>query len=113
MISLGRDAYLVHLLVWTLPLVLAQLGALLWRFRGAAGEVLRGVLPPALLSTVWLSVGDHFAISAGVWRFGAGKHLGIYVGAVPLEEVLFFLLTNLLVAFGLALFATMRKAGPT
>ena len=48
--------------------------------------------------------GDHLAIRAGVWEFGAGKHLGIYLGAVPLEEALFFLVTNLLVVLGLALF---------
>ncbi len=57
---------------------------------------------------------DHLAISAGVWRFGEGKHLGVYLASVPLEEILFFLITNLLVAVGLALFVALfgrRDAG--
>lgn len=52
---------------------------------------------------VWLVAADHLAIDAGIWRFGAGLHLGVHIGAVPIEEVLFFLVTNLLVALGLAL----------
>ena len=104
----GKSAYLVHLLVWGLPVVLAQLGFLLVHERGRAARLLGAVVPPALLCTVWLSAADHLAISAGVWRFGEGKHLGVYVGAVPLEEILFFLITNLLVALGLALFTSVR-----
>ena len=34
------------------------------------------------------------------------------MGAVPLEEVLFFLLTSVLVALGLTLFTALRPAGP-
>ncbi|HUM13777.1 MAG TPA: lycopene cyclase domain-containing protein [Myxococcaceae bacterium] len=100
----GPTAYLVHLLGWALPVVVVQLGLLAWRYRGHTWGVLRAVLPPALAMTLWLVGGDHLAIRAGVWRFGEGKHLGVYLGAVPIEEALFFLLTNLLVVFGLALF---------
>lgn len=100
----GPAAYITHLLVWALPVLAIQLGVIVWRYREQTLEVLRAVLPPALVVTVWLVAGDHLAISAGVWHFGEGKHLGIYLGAVPIEEALFFLLTNLLVVFGLALF---------
>ena len=100
-----RFAYLVHLLGWGLPLLAAQFVAVIARHRRETPAILRAVLPPALLVTVWLVIGDHFAIAAGVWRFGAGKHLGVYLGQVPLEEVLFFLLTNLFVALGLVLLA--------
>jgi lycopene cyclase domain-containing protein len=99
----GRWAYLVHLLVWTLPLVAGQLALLRWRYGRATPRVLRAVLPPALAVTAWLIAADHLAIAAGIWRFGPGLHLGVYLGTVPLEEALFFLLTNLLVALGLAL----------
>jgi len=101
----GRTAYLFHLLGWGLPVLFAQLVGLGFFYRRRAFAVLRAVLPPALFVTAWLTAADHLAISAGVWRFGEGKNLGIRLGAVPLEEALFFLITNLLVAFGLALFS--------
>ena len=101
----GRTTYLVHLLGWGLPVLFLQL-LLLWHAVGPRlGQLLAAVVPPALWVTVWLILGDELAISAGVWRFGAGTHLGLYLGHVPVEEALFFLLTNLLVAFGLPLFA--------
>jgi len=102
--SAGRWAYLLHLLGWGLPVLALQL-VLLARAWGPRFPVLvRTVLPPALWVTLWLMLGDELAISRGVWAFGEGSHLGVYLGHVPLEEALFFLLTNLLVAFGLALF---------
>jgi lycopene cyclase domain-containing protein len=99
----GRWAYLAHLLGWTVPVLLVQAALLLRRYRGATPRVLRAILPPALAVTIWLVAADHLAIDAGIWRFGPGLHLGISLGAVPLEEALFFLATNLLVAMGLAL----------
>jgi lycopene cyclase domain-containing protein len=99
----GRWTYLVHLLAWGSPVLLAQLLLLVRRYRADTPRVLRAVVPPALAVTVWLAAADHLAIGAGIWRFGSASNLGIRVGAVPIEEILFFLITNLLVAFGLAL----------
>jgi lycopene cyclase domain-containing protein len=99
----GPTAYLVHLLAWGLPVLGLQLAVLVWRYRDRTSEVLRAVLPPALVVSAWLVAADHLAIRAGVWEFPQGKHLGVYLGAVPLEEALFFLVTNLLVVLGLAL----------
>lgn len=98
-----RWAYLVHLLGWGLPVVALQLALLFRHYRARTPRVLGAVLPPALVGGAWLSAADHLAIQSGVWRFGEGRHLGVYVGAVPLEEVLFFFLTSVLVALGLAL----------
>ena len=110
-----RFAYLVHLLGWGLPVLLLQVGVLFTFHRSRWRQVVRAVLPPALISTVWLVAADHLAIREGIWRFGEGLHLGLSIGRVPIEEVLFFLVTNLLVAFGLALFAAplgRRSARP-
>ncbi len=103
----SRWAYLIHLMAWALPLILLQLGALANHYKKRTGAVLRAVLPPAFLVGGYLSLADHLAISAGIWNFGEGKHLGVYVGAVPLEEVLFFVMTSLLVSLGLALFTAL------
>ena len=101
----GRWAYMAHLLTWTVPLLVGQALLVCWRYRSATPRVLRAVLPPALVVTVWLVAADHLAVDAGIWRFGPGLHLGVHLGAVPIEEALFFLVTNLLVALGLALLA--------
>ncbi len=102
-----RWAYLIHLLGWALPLILFQLIALVRHYRARTGAVLRAVLPPALVGGLYLSVADHLAISTGIWNFGEGRHLGLYLGVVPVEEVLFFLLTSVLVSLGLALFTAV------
>lgn len=108
---MSRYAYLEHLLLWTLPVIAGQ-AFLLWRiYRGRLRALVWAVLPPVLVVSAWLTAADHWAISAGVWRFGEGLHLGIYLGAVPLEEALFFVLTNVLVVQGLALFGWKRLLG--
>lgn len=99
-----RWAYLIHLLAWTLPVILIQTVVLVRHYKQRSGAVLRAVLPPAFVVGTYLAVADHLAISTGIWNFGEGRHLGIYLGLVPLEEVLFFLLTSVLVSLGLALF---------
>ena len=102
-----RWAYLIHLLSWSLPFIALQTGLLAWHFRERTGRVLRAVLVPAFVIGLYLALADHLAIREGIWSFGEGKHLGVYVGAVPLEEVLFFLLTSVMVALGLTLFTVL------
>jgi lycopene cyclase domain-containing protein len=102
-----RWAYLFHLLVWAGPFIVLQLGLLVHHFRGRTWAVLRAVVPPALVVGTYLAVADHLAIRAGIWNFGEGKHLGVYVAGVPLEEILFFLLTSLMVSLGLTLFTAL------
>ncbi|MBN8229417.1 lycopene cyclase domain-containing protein [Corallococcus macrosporus] len=104
-----RWAYLIHLLAWTLPVIAIQLAVLVNHYKSRSGEVLRAVLPPALIVGVYLSIADHLAISTGIWNFGEGRHVGVYVGAVPLEEILFFLITSILVSLGLALFTALLR----
>jgi lycopene cyclase domain-containing protein len=102
-----RWAYLIHLLAWSLPFILVQLAALVHHFRSRTWAVLRAVIPPALVVGTYLSVADHLAIREGIWNFGEGKHLGVYVVGVPLEEILFFLLTSVMVSLGLTLFTVL------
>jgi lycopene cyclase domain-containing protein len=103
----SRWAYLTHLMAWALPIILLQLIVLVRHYKQRSGAVLRAVLPPAFILGIYLSVADHLAISSGIWNFGEGKHLGVYLGVVPLEEVLFFVMTSILVSLGLALFTAL------
>ncbi len=105
----SRWAYLIHLMAWALPVILLQLGLLVRHYKERSGAVLRAVMPPALIIGVYLSIADHLAISAGIWNFGEGRHLGVYLGLVPLEEVLFFVMTSMLVSLGLTLFTALLR----
>jgi lycopene cyclase domain-containing protein len=63
----------------------------------------RVVLPAILASTVYLAAADVMAVSAGTWSFDPDSISGLRLGPLPLEEVLFFLVTNTLVVFSTTL----------
>lgn len=97
----GQQAtYLSLIVVWAAPPIALQLafGAdLLW---GERQRVLWGLIP----ATVYLSAADAIAIGAGTWTINPEKSLQIYLGGVlPLEEFVFFLVTNTLVVFAIVL----------
>ncbi len=92
--------YLALILAWALPPILLQLayGAdLLWHQRRL---VVLAILPLFL----YLSAADSLAISSGTWAIDPAQSTGILLGALPLEEAVFFLLTVVLIVFGLTLF---------
>ena len=95
-----RWSYLWHLGTWALPILALQVAIIAWTSRRPMGAVLCIAAVPVVAVTAWLVAADHFAISAGIWHFGEGKTLGVRLGTVPVEEVLFFLMTNALVAGG-------------
>lgn len=91
--------YLGLILVWAGPIVALQWGVggdLLWQRR-------RVVVPAVALSTLYLWVVDGIAIAWGIWWISPDHTLGLAAFGLPLEEAVFFLLTNLLVVFGLTL----------
>jgi lycopene cyclase domain-containing protein len=92
--------YLGLELVWALPPIMLQLafGAdiLLRHYR----LVLLTLLP----LTFYLSAMDILAIGAGTWTIDPAQSLNILLaGRLPIEEFIFFLLTNTLIVFGLTL----------
>jgi len=105
-----RTAYLFHLCVYSLPMLAGMLVLLFRRYRSKTWSVLRAIGLPIVLVAAWLTAADHLAISQGIWFFGADKHLGIYLGVVPIEEALFFLITNSLIGLALALFTNHRAS---
>jgi lycopene cyclase domain-containing protein len=92
--------YLALELVWALPPIALQLafGAdILWRYR-------RIVLLALISLTLYLSAADALAITLGTWTINPEKSLDILIaGLLPVEEFLFFLLTNTLITFGILL----------
>lgn len=87
-------------LAWALPPIALQLafGAdILWRYRR---WVILGIVP----LTLYLSAADALAISGGIWTINPEKSVHWLIGGIlPVEEFLFFLLTNTLVTFGITL----------
>ena len=89
-----RWTYFFHLVGWTAPIFAAQ-----WILvRPILRQNLREVMLASLIGTVFFSVIDSFAIRSGIWHFDHRLILQIYFGPLPLEEVLFFFLTSLLVS---------------
>ena len=91
--------YLALILVWALPPVVLQMALgvdILWRYR----TLIFWTLAPA---TLYLGIADSLAIGAGTWVIDPAQSTGILLGGLPLEEGVFFLLTNVLVVFGMVL----------
>jgi lycopene cyclase domain-containing protein len=95
----GPWRYTALLFAWGLPPILIQLafGAdVLWQER-------RIVIPTILIATLYYALADILAVSAGTWSFNPALVLGLRLGPLPIEEVLFFLLTNVLIVFSVTL----------
>ena len=92
--------YLALILAWALPPIMLQtaFGAdILWGYRHL---VLLGFIVP----TIYLSLADSFAIWSGIWTIDPAQTTGLlFPGGLPLEEFVFFLVTNLLISFGVTL----------
>jgi lycopene beta-cyclase len=92
--------YLGIELVWALPPIMLQIfvGApSIWQHR-------RLILFSILSATIYLSAADTLAISTSIWTIDPSQSLNIFIGGkLPIEEFVFFLLTNTLVVLGLVL----------
>jgi lycopene beta-cyclase len=94
-----RGTYLGLIAAWALPVV-----ALQWAF---GGDLLiarwRLVVLGVALPTSWLWLADALAIRWSIWWISEGATLGWRPFGLPVEEAAFFLITNVLVVFGLVL----------
>lgn len=64
---------------------------------------LRSMLPAIIVPTIFLCHLDSLAVSQGTWFFDQSVLCGLRIGSLPVEEVLFFGLTNVLLVVGLTL----------
>lgn len=92
--------YLSITIFWALPAILPQLlfGAdILWHFRKL---VFWGISIP----TMYLSLIDILALTDTTWSISKAQTTGIlFFGILPLEEVVFFFITNVLLVNGMTL----------
>lgn len=96
----ARWTYLSIILFWALPAILPQLlfGAdILWHYRKL---VFLGILIPG----TYLSLMDILALRETTWSISPLQTTGIlFFGTLPLEEVVFFFITNVMIIFGMTL----------
>jgi lycopene cyclase domain-containing protein len=92
--------YLSLELAWALPPIMLQVAF--------GGDILRRygrlVLLSILSLTLYLSLADFLAIGSGTWEINPAQSLNwLLAGVLPVEEVVFFLITNTLNTFGMVL----------
>jgi lycopene beta-cyclase len=100
--------YLSIILFWALPPIIIQLlfGAdILWHFRKL---VFWSLFVPGL----YLSLMDIVALKDTTWSISPTQTTGLlFLGTLPLEEVVFFFITNILLTFGMTLFLANVSQG--
>ena len=96
----AKWTYLSIILFWALPPIFIQLlfGAdILWRYRKL---IFWAIAVPG----IYLSLMDIVALRETTWSISATQTTGtLFFGILPLEEVVFFFITNALITFGLTL----------
>jgi lycopene beta-cyclase len=96
----AKWTYLSIILFWALPPIILQLffGAdILWHYRRLVGW---SILGPG----TYLSLMDVIALSETTWSISPSQTTGVlFLGILPIEEILFFFITNVLLTFGMTL----------
>lgn len=100
LLTFEKGTYLGLILAWAAPVL-----ALQWAYAGREIWARRRVFALAVgVPTAYLWMADAVAIHLQIWRISPAHTLGPSLGVLPLEEAVFFLVTNLLVVQGMILF---------
>ena len=101
----SAGTYIGLILVWACPPLALQWGlgshTLVKSFKSWA--------PLWIGLSVYLCVADYYAIFKGVWSITPATRTGWGIGHLPVEEILFFTLTNLFVLQGMCLWRAWRR----
>lgn len=105
LLGLERGVYAGLILAWAAPVAALQWGvggevlAARWRLLGTA----------TLLPTLYLWLADRIALENGIWWISPRYTFGWHLFGLPVEEALFFLVTNVIVVQGLMLFLVVGR----
>jgi lycopene cyclase domain-containing protein len=104
-LSKESGTYAGLIMIWAFPPLAMQWGI------GARALIssLNAWMPIWVGFTLYLCLADAYAISEGIWTITPATRSGIEVGILPIEEALFFALTNLFVLQGLCLWQAWRN----
>lgn len=91
--------YLTLILSWALIPVLIQTAFGADILAASLPRILWTVIP----STIYLWAVDYLAIQSGTWVIDPAQTTGIKLGILPLEEMVFFFMTNLIISLGITL----------
>jgi len=98
-LSMPRGLYAGLILCWAGPILMIQ-----WAIGGSLVRAYRRPFLEALLvGSLYLWAADALAIADGIWTIHRATSSGLLLGNLPVEEALFFLVTNLMVLQGLLL----------
>jgi len=92
--------YLFHLFSWGGFFILIQIIA----GRKKIPKYISAIIIPSIVMTIYFSVADSISIGQGIWDFDPLQTTGIRIFNIPLEEILFFLVTNILITEAMILF---------
>ncbi len=93
----GPWTYIIFELGWAVPIIILQF----WFARETIIRQWRLFVAGVMIPFLWLSFADRLAIGDGIWEISLERSLGIFILGLPLEEAVFFLITNLLIVLGL------------
>lgn len=98
----GPGTYLGLILAWAFPFALLTF-TVAGRF--ILTLPLTSTVVPIIIPTVYLWLVDELALGRGTWAIESGTKLGwCLFGVLDIEEATFFLATNILIVFGMAVF---------
>ena len=100
-----RGTYLGLVLVWASPVAALQWGV------GGPSLVAHGRIAAVAVAvpTLYLWLADRAALALGIWAISSRFTTGLHLFGLPIEEAIFFLMTNLIVVQGLVLFLVLGR----
>ena len=97
--------YLGAILFWAGPILAIQWGFGLTYLL----TVWRTVAVAVAVPTVYLWIVDRIAIGLGIWEISSAHTIGISLFGLPVEEALFFLVTNIFIVQGIVMYVWLLE----
>lgn len=104
MLRSPSTVYLGLILAWAAPVITLQ-----WVIGAAILQVMQRIwLIAIVVPTLYLWVIDRIAIGDGIWQISEMYTTGLQLFGLPIEEAIFFLVTNVMVVQGLLLLLLLK-----